>query len=189
MQLNIYLIAHPIIQTLSKSIQSKEVDNQFNIYKYRHLGILLIYEVSRKLITMNSLYIKKMNYTKELSLPNNQEQNYICTPLNTTYQIVSDINLLLPQMQIIDTGQDLKSFKNNFKTYTNQVNKTKIKIIILETILYESRVLNLIQYLNAEESIPVNNIHIACIVCYNTVLNLIGLHYSQLKIYTTKIIQ
>lgn len=189
MQLNIYLIDHPIIQSLSKSIRADQRENKFQIQNYKYIGLILIYEISRKWITVHSLYIKKIKYTKEIILPKNQEKYYICTPIHDTYQMLSELSCILPQVQIIDTANDIKLFKNNLQSCINKSNSKNIKIIILETILYNTYIIELIKYLNKEELIPITNIHIGCITCYNTILNLIGQHYSQLKIYTTKIIQ
>nr|QCI08078.1 hypothetical protein [Plumaria plumosa] len=186
MQLNIYLISHPIIKFLSDSIIYSQ-DNSITKNKYsHHIGLLLIYEIMRKWTRIRNIYIKKLSYIQELSLLNSNQRYYIFTNLSQTYQIVTEIESLLPNIQIIHAEYNKHiSYPSNM--IFSDFQKKNIKIIILERILYQDYIVKLIQELNINKKIPLDQINIACISCYKPILDIIGKAYPELNIYTTKI--
>lgn len=186
MQLNIYLISHPIIKFLSDSIIYSK-DNSIKKTKYsHHIGLLLIYEIMRKWTKIRNIYIKKLSYIQELSLLDSNQKYYIFTNLLQTYQIVTEIESLLPNIKIIHAEYNEHiSFQKNIIFSNFQTNN--IKIIILEKILYQDYIIKLIQELHINQNIPLDKINIACISCYKPILDIIGKKYPELNIYTTKI--
>nr|QCI04796.1 hypothetical protein [Bornetia secundiflora] len=192
MQLNIYLISHPIIKLLSSSIVSSNTEKLIAINQYKNLGLLLIYEITRKYIQIQTIYIKNINTYKEISLLKPYQHYYIFTNLQDTYKMLSEIELIVPNIQIFDIEyKNISAIQNDQNLINNFIHyeQTNTQIIILDNVLKESHIIQLIKYLNLYKAIPISRIHIACIACYNHILNIIGMQYPELKIYTTKIIK
>nr|QCI04536.1 hypothetical protein [Apoglossum ruscifolium] len=187
MLLNIYLISHPIIKILSNSITYLNNNQTINEYNYKYLGLFLIYEIMRKHISLKSIYINKISYIKEISILDSNIEYYIITNLLNTHYIIGDIKILIPNINIINITNNIESMNDQIKEQINYLNKNK-KIIILDNILDQSWTMILISNLINELNINTNSINIACLACYNQILDNIGQKYPQLNIYTTKII-
>jgi len=188
MRLNIYIISHPIIQILSSSI-IYDKNNTISSFNYKYLGVLLIYEMMRKNIKTKSIYIKNINSVKKNYYIDQNQKYYMITNLINTYTIISDIKILMPEIEIIDIKN-----KENICDKINENNKLNIgninnNIIIFDVILYESSIIELMMYIRQNTKISINNIQIACLACYNQLLDKLGNEYPTLNIYTTKIIQ
>nr|QCI08726.1 hypothetical protein [Sphondylothamnion multifidum] len=189
MQLNIYLISHPIIKLLSENINNNELHEIIRINNSKKIGLLLVYETMRKIINIHNMYIKTLSITKNISIIDTTEKFYLITNLSKTYNMITEIQLMLPNLQIINT--ESKSLDKLYKivNYSKDIEEKKIKIIIMENILSESWLIKIIEYISKNTAIPMNNVNIACITCHNYILNNIGNQYPKLNIYTTKIIQ
>nr|YP_009393620.1 uracil phosphoribosyltransferase [Bostrychia simpliciuscula]ARW62182.1 uracil phosphoribosyltransferase [Bostrychia simpliciuscula] len=191
MQLNIYKISHPIIQFLSSSIINKTTSKSLHEQHYKYIGLLFIYEVLRKYIKTEELYIKNIHYTKNVNLINLQNRCYIFTDLPSTYRMITDIKILLPNIEIVHVeykndhtiDKEIKNINKNIELkYFN------INIFILDEIIKNEEIIKLIKYLKRHTKVPSENMHIACIACYNEILNKLSNIYPKLKVYTTKII-
>lgn len=188
MQLNIYLISHPIIKILSNSIiYNNESINNKNEKKY--LSLFLIYEIMRKRLTIKKIYIKQIFDLKTIYKLEPSQQNYIITNLSKTYFVIGEINTIIPNFNIINIDYFdskeiiLKKFDTTIK------NKTKVtKIIIFEILLTSINILNLIETLINNMRIKIEELDIACIACNKKILNEISYKYPKLNIYTAKII-
>lgn len=191
MQLNVYLISHPIIKKLSSTIiYSKTKNDQIYNYYISSLGLLLIYEVIRKWIKTQNIYIKNIELTKELSLFNYKESYLIMTNLMDCNQIISGISIILPQvhLQHINLNEYKQKYINNDCIDSNIINIIKTqKIIIIEKFLNNYSIIKLLDYLLSKQDINVNQIKIMCITCTNSILELLGNKYPYLEVYTTKI--
>nr|QCI08536.1 hypothetical protein [Spermothamnion repens] len=187
MQLNIYLISHPIIKLLSQTIINNQANEAIMTNSYKQIGLFLTYETTRKWIKIHNIYLKKFNKIQQMTLLDPNRKYYIFTKLSNTYKMLVDIQLFLPNMTIIDTV-----YENNIVLKNKKINhlfdKTskEIKIIIFDNILQESYAIQLIKYLN--QYINTKDIYITCISCYEKTLHIIGQSYPELQIYTTKII-
>nr|QCI07772.1 hypothetical protein [Pleonosporium borreri] len=186
MQLNIYIISHPIIKLLSTSLLCSNINKIVKFNNYKLCSLLLIYEASRKSIAIQPIYLKKFQSLTELYLINKYQKYYLFTNVIENYMILTDIKLIIPDIFILDIKQN-----NSIKLNQHIIKNTKYnnKIIIFEKILSTSKILEIIDNLTINYKIPIENINIISIACYNYVLNIIGKQYSNLKIYTTKIIQ
>uniref|UniRef100_UPI003001F160 hypothetical protein n=1 Tax=Anunuuluaehu liula TaxID=3049639 RepID=UPI003001F160 len=191
MQLNVYLISHPIIQKLSNTIiNSKPENNQIYNYNTSSLGFLLIYEVIRKWIKTQNIYIKNIELTKELYVFNSKESYLIIANLMDCNQIISGISLLLPQvhLQHINLNTYKKKYINNDCIDSNIINIIKKqKIIIIERFLSNYSIIKLLDYLLLKQHIKISQIKIMCITCTNSICEQLGNKYQSLEIYTTKI--
>lgn len=188
MQLNIYIISHPVIRLLSNSI-NYDKNHNFISDKYNYIGLLLIYEIMRKCIKTQSIYIKKINFIEKIYHTDPNEKYYIITNLINTYSMITNIKKIIPEIQLIHIENKEKNF-----AAINQINKLNLlknnkKIIIFDDILYESNIIELIKYIIENTKVSINNIQIACLACYNQLLDKLGSRYPTLNIYTTKIIQ
>lgn len=188
MQLNIYLISHPIIKLLSSSSNYQNTSNYINEKKY--LGLLLFYEMMRKNFFIQTLYIKQILNFKTIYLPDFHQNNYIITNLSDTYFIVSEIVGIIPNLEIINIDQFHQDYyaKHKIKEMLLSCKKIKKKIIIFNTTLIENYIIQIIEFLISEIKINIEEINITCLTCSNQVLNKISKKYSELNIYTTKII-
>ena len=178
MQLNIYILAHPIIQTLSNYTTRVKNNNFIYYLKSQQLGTFIVYEVIRQWIDTNNIYIKKINYFQQLSINNPFESYSIITDLTNSYHIITDIGKLLPQTK----------FKQIDKLNMTIPYETNEKIILFEQFLYNYNIIESIDYLKKYQQIDINQIKVACIICNSKILDQIGRTYPNLEIYTTKII-
>lgn len=188
MQLNIYLISHPIIQILS-NFHERQIsqENNCNIYQDKQLGLLIIYEAVRKKLDINYFHIKKVNYINKINLLNKNNNYYILSNLTKNYNFLSDINLLIPNSKIIHIEK--KYLLDNRSNYILNIrNKEKTYIIIFEKVLNDIYIIDLIKYLIEYEKIPIQKILIVSIKCYHYILEKLGNNHPQLTIYTTEII-
>nr|YP_010902975.1 hypothetical protein REP59_pgp005 [Hypnea flava]WCH55029.1 hypothetical protein [Hypnea flava] len=191
MTLNIYIISHPIINTLSSQIiYSIKENNKINESIYNEMNFLLIYELLRKWIKVKNIYIKNINYIKEISIFNPSESYTLCANLEKCYNIIDHLKVLIPKLSIIHT-YTYTDGNCNTKIYYNSKQGKKLKnnkIIIIEQILNNNSIINLVNELINQYNIHITSIKIICIACNNRVLELINKKYSKLEIYTTKII-
>lgn len=185
MTLNIYTISHPIIQLLANSIINKT--QSYHVYEnnYKYLGFLFIYEILRKHIITTSLYIPNIYATKHFYLVNPKTKLYILTDLSTNYKMITDIKIIIPNIEIIHIEYTNNETMNNVeKIITDYL---KIKIFILDEDIKNEKIIKLIEKLKFNK-IPLQNVCITCITCYERILHKLNNIYPKLKIYTTKII-
>lgn len=191
MRLNVYIISHPIIQKISSQARySVNSQTTYNNYHASYpLHTFLIYELLRKWIKGYTVYIKCIDFIKELYIFDNQESYIIITNLMNCGNIVSQINYLLPKVyiqhinftQIITENIDDRCFSNSILTSIENN-----KIIIMDDCLTSS-VIQLLDYLVIQKAVEIIKIQIVCISCSNKVLETIADKYPSIKIYTTKI--
>lgn len=186
--LNIYLISHPIITILSDSTLDKNFYKKSKLeYKHKYLGLFLLYEILRKNISTKNIYIKQILYIKKINIIDNNNKYYILTNLNKTYNLINDINILIPQIKIFNIEPYINFYKNNkelFQILCN--NKVKKNIIILDNIINNTEIFDLIKFLIND--CKINKINIACLACDKQIINKLGNKYPKINIYTTKII-
>lgn len=187
MQLNIYTVSHPIIQFLANSIINPAQNQYIYENNHKYTGFLFIYEILRKYVKTDKLYIKNMKSTKDFYLINSKIKCYIFTDLSSTYTMVTDIKILLPNIKIIHTEyENIEQIKNKIQKL--QIENYSANIFILDKILQGDKIIKLIKYIKTQTEISLENINIACMVCYDETLNKLAKIYPKLKIYTIKII-
>ena len=192
MRLNVYLISHPIIKHLATQFsyftsQQDSIDSSQHIAHQLH--VLLIYEVAKRWIKTDQIYIQNIDCIKELCIFDSKESYLIMANLMTCGNITVDLNHILPKVDI----QHINFSKNNFlntnyyclEDHIINIMKEK-KIIIIDHHLKHSMI-ELLDYLILQNKIEIENIKVICIECHNNILEKIGSKYSLLKIYTTKI--
>nr|YP_009391544.1 uracil phosphoribosyltransferase [Platysiphonia delicata]ARW59688.1 uracil phosphoribosyltransferase [Platysiphonia delicata] len=177
MLLNIYLISHPLIKTLSNSITDFNENKNYNHNKYKYLGLFLFYEMFRKHINIYKIYIKAISNIKQVNLLSSKKDYYIITDLLNTYNVIGEIKSLVPEIQVLNYKQEIKFNKNELSK----------QIILLEILLDNKKIIDLISLLIEEYNINENDILVACIASKNEVLKKMGEMFPNLKIYTTKI--
>lgn len=192
MQLNIYLLSHPVIQKLAN-----EVDNHYQISRKEYdennkkLGLLIIYETIRKWINIKNIYIKQIDHFKKFCILGEYENYLIITDLIENYNIVSDISILLPEANIQHTSLNYleKNFNFNIKynTILNKGVKNVQKIIILKKSLDNYLIIYLLDYLILIRQHPINQIKIVCLTCQQRILERINEKHPEIQIYTTQI--
>lgn len=191
MQLNIYLVSHPITKVLSNTSTYQSMNININEQnKKKYLGLLLFYEMMRKHLYVKNIYIKQILNLKTIYWPDFYQHNYIITNLSQTYFIVSEIKEIIPNFNLIniDTFNLSYNINNTIIEILKQKRKIRKKIIIFENTLMQNYILQLIESLVNDLKINIEEINIACLVCNNQILNKISQKYPKLNIYTTKII-
>lgn len=153
---------------------------------YNQLNLFLIYEVLRKYIQTQNIYVKNLKYTKEICIFYPKESYLFLTDIEDCGSVINNIKIMIPQVNLIHTV-----FNNKVKEYVenrivNIVNKQNI--IIMEKLLNNLSIIQLLDYLITNRKININTIKIICIACTNKILEVISNKYPSLKIYTTKII-
>nr|YP_010618986.1 hypothetical protein orf186 [Deltalsia parasitica]WAX02999.1 hypothetical protein orf186 [Deltalsia parasitica] len=182
MKLNIYKISHPILKTL---IAHLHLNNKEQNYKY--IGFLFIYEIFRKYIEINKIYIKQVNNIKPIDVINRNKKYFILTNISNTYEMINNIKAILPEVNIINVDyQNTDKIEESLKNLTIDVEMSKI--LIIEKITTNSTIINLIQYLKRKKKLHSKDINIGCIISNEETLNKMGNDYPELKVYTTTII-
>nr|QCI04042.1 hypothetical protein [Antithamnionella ternifolia] len=188
MKLNIFLLSHPLIKIFTKYIQSNqysEINQNITKSTYKYLGNFLMYEVLRKFLIIQNLYINKLDHVKEISILDYQQKNYILSDIIANFEMLTEIEQIIPQIQLkhINLSQTNTWQKINLQNINNKTN-----IIILDKFIKNDNIVKLIEYLNKVENINTKYITLACITCTNKILEKISLEYTDLNIYTTHII-
>nr|YP_009395890.1 uracil phosphoribosyltransferase [Herposiphonia versicolor]ARW64870.1 uracil phosphoribosyltransferase [Herposiphonia versicolor] len=182
MTLNIYEISHPIVKVITSKMNENHIE-----YNYKYIGLLLFYEIFRKNIETNKIYIKYIKRIKNFNVIKKNNQYIMLTNMSYTFDMISEIKIILPDIKIIHT--DYKNKNNINESLRNiKIDLKNSKIFIIEKITDNDQILELIHYLNKEKKIENKNIKIGCIISKKNVLKKIGNEYSELQLYTTKII-
>nr|YP_010618791.1 hypothetical protein orf186 [Rhodomelopsis africana]WAX02804.1 hypothetical protein orf186 [Rhodomelopsis africana] len=182
MKLNIYRISHPVIKILLAHLnQNKEK------HTYKYIGFLFIYEIFRKYIEINNIYIKQIKNVKSLHIINKNKRYFILTNISNNYDIINDIKIILPEIQIIHV--DYQTTETIEKSLENlKIDLEKSKILIIEKITNNDTIINLVNYLKKKKNLHSKDINIGCIISNEETLNSMGNYYPELKVYTTEII-
>lgn len=185
MQLNIYKVSHPIIQIILNQIKYYNNQNEKNYY-YKYIGLLLIYEMLRKYVQTNNIYIKRINDVKKITLSNYKTKYLILTDISKTYDMITDIKTVLPNLEIINIGDyNIKEIEYSIKHLVLKSKDTNI--FIIEKTTSNNKIIKLIEYLKYNQNISTKNIIIGSITSYHETLIQIGNYYPELNIYTAEI--
>ncbi len=182
MTLKIYKLSHPILKTILSHTSS-----QIHNYNYRYIGLLLLYEIFRQNIITKKIYIKHIKSIKIIDVIHEDKKYLILTNISETYDMISDINQLIPKVQVIHTEyKNRNSIQNSLNNL--KIDSRKSEIFIIEKITKNEYIIDLINYLTNEKKINTRNIKIGSIISNENTLEKIGNEYSELKLYTTKIL-
>lgn len=193
MKLNIYLMSHPIIQKIANDLIHKQNINTYYNHKnnYSQLGFLIMYEILRKSLLINRIYIKKVNHTKEICTFSNKKSYLIITDLIKWHQIVNKAVNLFPQVTLQHFSLDKYENSSNNINISNvikKINNQNTEIFIIELHLINYSIITILDKLILTNNTQSHLIKIVCITCCNNILNKIGKKYPNINIYTTKII-
>nr|QVY58161.1 uracil phosphoribosyltransferase or UMP pyrophosphorylase [Eucheuma denticulatum] len=190
MQLNVYLISHPIIHKLSTQLMYfTKNKNNINAQTYNGLNLFLIYETLRKLVRTKTIYMKNIDYIEETSMFNPQESYLLLTNIENCSDIITYLKNIIPKLSLIHINLNKKQYINKNYLSESIINiANNQKIIIMENFLDSNSIIQLIEYLIYNIKIKDNKIKIICITCTNNILEIINNKYPLLEIYTTKII-
>ena len=181
MKLNIHLISHPLTQNLSSI--SSNISPQYSILNQylKYLGLFIIYETIRTWTVTYKLKIRT-NQKKKDFLIIDPKESYTIIFNNLDYiSMLQEIQFILPRI-------DLKLVKQENKEQLNLSYNTHHKILIVNHKIDVTYVKDLIENLKYTYNINLNQIRLACIECATTQLIKLSEKYSDLTIYTTKII-
>lgn len=186
MQLNIYVLSHPVIKIISNCITTnnheKNIDYSLSD-KHKILGFLIFYESMRKWLYVEKLYLQKIKSTQELYLFNTKKSYLLITNFEQTYNMLEYIKQLVPQIKLYHIEENL--FLNN-ELLNNIHHKTHI--IIFEKFIEDNNILNYLDFLHKNYQIIITQMTILCFTCNNKILDKMGKKYPTLNIYTTQII-
>lgn len=193
MKLNIYLMSHPTIQKLANDFIHGQNINPYDYQQnnYSQLGFLIIYEILRKSLIINRIYVKKINHIKEICKFSNNKSYLIITDLIKWHQIVNQAVNLFPKVTLQHFSWDKynnSSIHTNISSVINRIDHKNTEIFIIELYLINYSIITILDKLILKHNIQSHLIKIVCITCYNNILNKIGKKYPNISIYTTKII-
>jgi uracil phosphoribosyltransferase len=192
MPLNIYTINHPLVRIWTSYLcnNNMQISGEEIMEIVHKMGIVLIYESTRKSLNTNNFYIKKLDGMMEVNL---FPQQSFCSVISDMYlsQILSkDIAYLLPNSKVYTIhpylqnnewfiSQDYNSVPQNLMNHQN--------IVVMEQYLATDKLLVIIDLLLHRHAL-IRNIQICCILCSTEAFKAISKRYPSLNIYTTKII-
>ena len=184
MKLNIHLISHPLIQNLSSitrnSSPSYNIINQY----FKSLGLLIIYETIRTWTKIHKLTIKTIKQERELIIIDPKESYTIIFDNLNYVNMFQDIQSILPNLSLKLIEQ--KNETNNVLLELSP--NIHHKILIISYKMDTNLIQNLLKNLINKYSIKLEQIRFTCIECRTDQLIQISKLYSNLTIYTTKII-
>nr|YP_009391748.1 uracil phosphoribosyltransferase [Laurenciella marilzae]ARW59892.1 uracil phosphoribosyltransferase [Laurenciella marilzae] len=187
MQLKIYSISHPIIQILSNITTTEKKNPIISYCHYKNLGLLLMYEILRKYVKVQTIYIKLLYSTKQLKLTDYNDRYLVITDLSNNYEIISNVKTLIPNIEIVNISYINTIDKKNLTKHREAINE-HTQIFILEEQLENIKIIDLITYLTSTQKIPIDNINLVCVKSKQTILKQIGNIYPNVKVYTTQIL-
>lgn len=188
MKLNIYIISHPIIQIFNNHITQNQYNTSSNISDniyHSKIMIFLIYELFRKTILIQNIYINKLDTITHLVKMNSMQKNYVFTNIIENFDIIHEISITFPQTEI----QHYNTNKTSHLIHINKCNFNNIaNIIIVEKFLDKYDIIRFLEYLINHINIEEKQIIIACITCNNQIIERISEKYNHIRLYTTQII-
>lgn len=188
MKLNIHILSHPIIQSLSNTIIIKQLTSNLINQRLKELGLFIIYETTRNWLKIYNLKIKQITQEKEISIIDPKESYMIIFNNLKHLSLFQETQILLPKvtLKLID-NHDL-NIKNKVLIKIPEINlSTKIIITCYEIEI--EYINNLLNYLTKENNININQIRLTCIQCTTDQLVILSKKHAKLNIYTTKIIK
>ena len=188
MKLNIYIISHPIIQIFNNHITQNQYNTSKNISDniyHSKIMMFLIYELFRKTILIQNIYINKLDTIKYFAKMNSMQRNFVFTNIVDNFDIINEISTTFPQTEIqhYDT-KNTDSFININKYSFNNITN----IIIVEKFLDKYDIIKFLEHLINHINIEEKQIIIACITCNNQIIERISEKYQHIRLYTTQII-
>lgn len=186
MQLQIYKISHPIVKLISSRINNKYMSHIDQRQCEKYAGFLIIYEIFRKYISIENVYIKLTEGTKIVEIIDTKKRYVLLADISNTYNMLTDITSITSNFELHHVNYENK---NEIKNYVKNIysNNSNISIFIIEKITKNYKIINLIEYLVKEKKFSLDNISICNIFSSSGILKEIGQKYPKLKIYTTKI--
>jgi uracil phosphoribosyltransferase len=191
MNLNIHTINHPIVRNLisyvcntkTNIIETREILNQ--------LSYILLYEATRKPIKLLDLYIKKLNSISEITLFPKKISQIVFNEIHTSPILDKRIYNIIPKAIVLpffhqNSIKDSKYIKINIESKLNLI-ESNSQIFILQLHLNTDTILGIFNLIETKQ-IEIKQIQILCIMCSIEELQKISQRYSNLNIYTTKII-
>ena len=188
MKLNIYVISHPIIQIFNNHITQNQYNNSKNISDniyHSKIMMFLIYELFRKTILIQNIYINKLDTIKHFAKMNSMQRNFVFTNIIENFDMMNEISTTFPQTEI----QHYDINNTNILININKYNFNNIaNIIIVEKFLDKYDIIKFLEHLINHINIEEKQIIIACITCNNQIIERIGEKYQNIRLYTTQII-
>nr|YP_009294536.1 uracil phosphoribosyltransferase [Asparagopsis taxiformis]AOM66019.1 uracil phosphoribosyltransferase [Asparagopsis taxiformis] len=189
MQLNVYIISHPLLQNLAHKIINYQTNKTSNNYTDQaNIGQLMVYEAIRKWSRNEKMYVKTLHTIKEIQMFHPQDSYILIADLTHSYDFLSKIPELLPKIHLIHYNLDIKNTLDHNSNIIQLATINNNKIIIITEFLNNYSIINLLEYLVLKKHVTLKQIRIICITCHNKILDKLGQHYPHLHIYTTKII-
>lgn len=187
MKLNIHLVSHPIIQSLSSSITNQEILAARKNHTLKHLGLFLTYEAIRTWIKSYKLAIKQTKGLKEMTLIDPKESFIIVFNSIQYLGFFHEVQELIPKSRLELINADAINNSKDITIIEPATINSYTKIIIATYQLKSEYILNLVKQMTEKHKISIRRIRVACIVCKTNELIELSQQYSDLNIYTTAI--
>jgi uracil phosphoribosyltransferase len=189
MNLNIYTINHPTINSLTSYICNTKV----NIIEKRNIlnqiYFALLYEATRKSIKLLNLYINKLNFISEIALLPKEISYLILSEIYISHILSKNIYDIIPKAIILPFDLDLVNNNQDPKIIIpNKLNlcKSNSQVFIIQQDL-NADILFKILNSSIVNKVPIKQVQIICMFCSVDTLQQISQKYINLNIYTTKI--
>nr|YP_009296490.1 uracil phosphoribosyltransferase [Thorea hispida]AOM65425.1 uracil phosphoribosyltransferase [Thorea hispida]ARX95795.1 uracil phosphoribosyltransferase or UMP pyrophosphorylase [Thorea hispida]UNJ79085.1 uracil phosphoribosyltransferase [Thorea hispida] len=188
--LSIYSSSHPLIQIWVSHICYTQILDYEIIKVITNISHWLLFETTRKSIFISNLYIKQFHCTAKIKLFPRTLSHIIISDFQLMHIIGKDILLLVPKC----TLHSVHIYKYNNQLEINTMFQKTFKsisldnpVIIFEQYLDINRIIllidSIIKYIKS-----IKQIKICCIISSTDALQFINKNYSDIKIYTAKII-
>nr|YP_010873274.1 Uracil phosphoribosyltransferase [Nemalion vermiculare]WGV34384.1 Uracil phosphoribosyltransferase [Nemalion vermiculare] len=185
MPINIYSIKHPLVLHWTSCLSNpslKTIDSSGLLNK---LGLALIYELTRKSLDSNHLYIKYVDYFHDIHLIVNDKICFVCSDLKILQVLGKDITYLIPNIfnytVPLFLGDGSWHIAPNNQLLPEDI--SNYNMIVFEEELHNSKISVIISHL-LEQNVPFSKIHLCCIICNRNELEKLNVQYPNISIYT-----
>lgn len=188
MKLNIHLISHPIVESLSSSIRDKTLVNTAKKHALKYVGLFIIYETVRNWLKIYRLTIMQNILRKEITVIDPKESYVIIFNDLNQLSFFNEIQEIVPNSRLkLIEEKEIGENDNTVSKITKLDSHTKIIIAINQ--LRSKYILSLLEYLMKNHKTKASQIRLACMTCTtNQLINISNIH-SNLDIYTTRIVE
>lgn len=185
MKINIHLVSHPIIQSLSSLINSKKRLGVVRHNALRQLGLFMTYETLRSWAKSYTIHIRQKQLEKEIIVADPKESYVIILNDLENLSFLQDMRSLIPKSKLELIRENSIKIESNLMDEFSHID-LYTKVIIVTQKLNSRYVMKILNELMLSK-ISINHIRLMCITCNTKELINLDQKYKNINIFTSRI--
>lgn len=187
MKLNIHVASHPIIRHFSEIIIHHKTAGDIKNYEKKHFGLLLSYEAIRGWIQIYKLNIKQVKSRQKITIIDPKESWIMILNSLKYFSYFSEIENLLPKISLELVREDEVNIIDKIPSKLAGANVYTKAIIALHELNSEYTAA-ILEYLIEKQKMQIHQIRLIATLCRKDQMIQLSQKYSDLNIYTSKIL-